>query len=198
MNLQPSNLPPTVAVPEVAKAAEEFAKLHAEHSAAGQRLFELEEARGHAVQADADAYGAAIRAGKPDPGPSATAKADRDLIAARRLAGAMEKAVGSAEADLLATLERHRAKWSTLLDQQASEAQQAYSAAVEALEVSRRRLCQVRGTAGWLRGFPGRPVYKGAVPGVAGLVARHGDGFSWPEVLAALRADATPLVGTRT
>jgi hypothetical protein len=90
-------------------------------------------------------------------------------------------------------VERCRSKWSAELDQQAAECQQAYQQAVEAVEVSRRRLCEVRATTGWLRGFPGRPVFKGAVPGVPGLVARHGDGYSWPEVLAALRADAAGL-----
>jgi hypothetical protein len=180
-------------VPEVAKAAEEWRRLHAEHQAAAQRLFDLEEARHLAVEADSAAYAVAIRAKKSDPGPVATKKADADLIDRRRRVDALEKAVSSAEADLLAVVELHRSKWSTLLDQQAEEAQQAYSAAVEAVEVSRRRLCEVRATTGWLSGFPGRLGYKGPVPGVAGLIARHGDAYSWPEVLAALRADAAGL-----
>jgi hypothetical protein len=180
-------------VPEVAKAAEEWRKLHGEHAAAAQRLHDLEEARHLAVEADSTAYAVAIRAAKADPGPVATKKADAALIDHRRRVDALEKAVGSAESDLLAAVERHRSRWLAELDQQAGEAQTAYADAVEAVEVSRRRLCEVRATTGWLSGFPGRPVYKGATPGVAGLVARHGDGYSWPEVIAALRADAAGL-----
>jgi hypothetical protein len=180
-------------VDEVAQAAKEWAKLHGEHSAAAQQLFDLEEARHHAVEADASAYGAAIRSGKPDPGEVATKKCDADLIDRRRRVSALEKATAAAESDVLAAVERHRGKWLELLDRQADEANQAYGDAVEAVEVSRRRLCELRATTGWLRNFPGRPVYKGATPGVAGLVARHGDGYSWPEVLAALRTDAAGL-----
>ncbi|MGI9118783.1 MAG: hypothetical protein ACR2G7_01410 [Acidimicrobiales bacterium] len=195
MILQPSSsLPPRIDVPEVAKATEEWRRLHGEHSAAAQQLYELEEGRHHAVEADASAFGAAIRSGKPDPGAVATKKCDADLIEARRLAGALEKAAGSAEADLLGVVERHRDKWAALLDQQAEEAQKAYSAAVEAVEVSRRRLCAVRATGSWLRGFPGRPAYKPVSLGVAALVARHGDPYTWPEVLAALRSDASPVL----
>jgi leucyl aminopeptidase (aminopeptidase T) len=193
MNLQSHSLPPRIDVPEVAKAAEEWRKLYTDHAAAAQQLFELEEARHHAVEADASAYGAAIRSGKPDPGEVATKKCDADLIDRRRRVSALEKAVGSAEADLLAAVERHRTKWTAELDQAAATAQQAYADAVEAVEGCRRRLCEVRATAGWLRRFPGRPVYKPVSPGVAGLVARHGDGYSWDEVLAALRADAAGL-----
>jgi hypothetical protein len=180
-------------VPEVAKATEEWRRLHGEHSAAAQRLFDLEEARHLAVEADASAYGAAIRSGKPDPGEVATKKADAALIDLRRRVSALEKAVESAEAELLAAVERCRSKWAAELDQQTAEANQAYSAAAEAVEVSRCRLCELRDTAGWLRHFPGRPVYKGAVPGVPALIARHGDGYSWLEVIAALRADAAGL-----
>jgi hypothetical protein len=193
MNLSPSSLPPHIGVDEVAKATEEWRRLHTEHVAAAQQLFDLEEARHLAVEADSAAYARAIRAGKADPGPVATKKADADLIDRRRRVSALEKAVGSAEADLLAAVERHRTKWTAELDQQTAEANQAYADAVEAVEVSRRRLCEVRATAGWLRRFPGRPVYKPVAPGVAGLVARHGDGYSWPEVLNALRADAAAL-----
>ncbi|MGI9120633.1 MAG: hypothetical protein ACR2G7_11035 [Acidimicrobiales bacterium] len=195
MNLEPSSsLPPRIDVPEVARAVEEWRRLDAEHVAASQRVFDLEEGRHLAVEADSEAYAVAIRSAKPDPGPAATVKADAALIEARRLAGALAKATSSAEADLLGVVERCRGKWLELLDRQADEAQKAYSAAVEAVEVSRHRLCDVRATTGWLRGFPGRPAYKPVSPGVAGLVARHGDRYSWPEVLAALRSDASPVL----
>lgn len=194
MNLQPSSLPPTVDLPQVARAAEEWRKLHAEHSAASQRVFDLEEARHLAVDADSIAYAVALRAGKADPGPVAARKADAVLIDARRLADALEKATSSAESDLLAAVERHRGRWLGLLDRQADEAQKAYSAAIEAVEADRSRLCQVRATGSWLRGFPARAAYKPVSPGVAALVARHGDPYSWDQVIAALRADAGPPV----
>jgi hypothetical protein len=122
----------------------------------------------------------------------AVAEVDAALIAARRRVDALEKATAAAESDVLAAVERHRGKWLELLDRQADEAQQAYQAAVEAVEGC-RRLCSARATRGWLSGFPGRPVYKGVSPGVAGLIARHGDAYSWPEVIGALKADAAGL-----
>lgn len=193
MNLQSHSLPPRIDVPEVAKPPRSGASSTASTPPPPSASTTSRRPATSPSRPDSTAYAVAIRAAKADPGPVATKKADAALIDHRRRVDALEKAVGSTESDLLAAVERHRSRWLAELDQQAGEAQTAYADAVEAVEVSRRRLCEVRATTGWLSGFPGRPVYKGATPGVAGLVARHGDGYSWPEVIAALRADAAGL-----
>ncbi len=191
MSIQPDNLPPTIAVPKVAAAAEELVKFHDEHRAAVEKVYDLEQRRHEAVEADSAAYARAIRAAKPDPGQKITEKHDAELAASRRRWDALAKARASAEADFVAAVQKHRGEWLAQLEQERTEAEDGYAAALDALEVARNHLVQVRGTIGWLDRFPGRVMWKGVAPAV-GLENRHGEPTPWPTVVEALRAEAAP------
>lgn len=76
-----------------------------------QELAELETKLDAAREADVAAQAAALRAGKPDPGQKATAKADQAIEAKAPRIAALERAAEDAEADLVAAIDEHRVEY---------------------------------------------------------------------------------------
>ncbi|HWH36021.1 MAG TPA: hypothetical protein VNT56_11975, partial [Acidimicrobiales bacterium] len=110
--ISPASLPPRIDdLPEVATAAETFVALHAEAGAAWQQVRDLEDDRRHALEADTNAYAAAIRQGKPDPGQKNVTKLDAELLKARRRSEALKVAVEDAEEELRSAVASHRTEW---------------------------------------------------------------------------------------
>ncbi len=152
---RPLALPPiAIDVPEVAKAVEEYRKFTDAHRDEADKLLQLEDRRGEAVEADARALGAAKRAGKPDPGATHVEAADKAIAETRRQVAGLAVAVATAGDDLVGAVDKARPTWAAKLEKETAEARANVVAAVEALEAAHGRLGAVLSTRIWLAKFP--------------------------------------------
>jgi len=183
------SLPPVEHLPKpVAKAAAEHVALVAREQSAATALLALENARRSAVDADRDAYAAALRAGKADPGTPKTVEYDAEIVKAHRLVEGLTTAVASSTDEVLAAVARARPTWQADTARAEVEARTRYLEAIDALDRARTCLVEARSVGAWLEG-PADSRYKTWSPPVRGLPAPHGGPTNFGDVIAALTAD---------
>ena len=182
-------------IPDVSAqaAADELRRLQAEKQQAGTERVRLERARNGAVEADREAYAAALRGGKKeDPGTSATEKADKAIAKARRREEALGTACGQARAEFDAVVSDHLDELQRIAEERVSESRVSFGRVLESLVEEHRRLALAIGLAGWLKAFPqGRAPGKFA-PRLSALADRSGETPSFEQVAEALAALAEP------
>ena len=178
---------------KVSAVLSEYARLIAARDAEYASLRRLEDERARAVEADQQAFAAAIRAGKDDPGQEATAKADQAILACRRKAEALAIAASDAVTDLVATVDRQRAAWAAQLDKRTAEGRAELGAAVDALVAAHAKLGETLALRAWLADFPARPRWPVSHLGhVPALRSRSGEPPAFEAVVAGLRELARP------
>lgn len=171
------SLPPAdVLPPPVAKAARRYDELVAgwREAAAEVREIDTKPARKAAEQADVDAYGAAIAAGKPDPGETHLHQYEEKVRAAVRRKAAAAKAADLAAKELRAAVDAHRDAIDKKAGERLAKAEAAWLAHIDALPVVGLELAEARRLAAWPHDLErhqkwGRPL---PLPDVAGLDAK--------------------------
>jgi len=188
-----TELPREIPDEKAQAAADELRRLQAEKQQAGTERVRLERARNGAVEADREAYAAALRGGKKeDPGTSATEKADKAIAKARRREEALGTACGQARAEFDAVVSDHLDELQRIAEERVSESRVSFGRVLESLVEEHRKLAIAIGLAGWLKAFPqGRAPGKFA-PRLSALADRSGETPSFEQVLEALTELAEP------
>lgn len=186
------HLPTTIGNAKVAKAADEYGRLRAELDAEHLQLITLEQDRAKAEEADRQAFAAALRSGKADPGAGTLEEVDRTIATTKRKVEALEVAVADSRRALISTIERERRAWSEQLEAEATEAAAAFGAAVEAVAAAHDRLAEATTVNNWLRSWSPTSRLKPSIATgrVQALISRNGEAERWSTVLGALRAHA--------
>ena len=187
--------PPRIPSAKAQQAADEVRRLEAERHKAVTERGRLERARNGAVEADREAYAAALRGGKKeDPGTSATEKADKAIAAARRRDEALATAAGQTRAELAEVIRAERSELERVAEENVEQARERFRSALEGLVAEQRGLSEALGFSGWLAGFP-ETIYAPAkhTPAVRGIATLSGDPPRFEQVAEALACLAEPL-----
>ena len=187
--------PPRIPSAKAQQAADEIRRLEAERHKAVTERGRLERARNGAVEADREAYAAALRGGKKeDPGTSATEKADKATAAARRREEALATAAGQGRAELAEVIRAERSELERVAEENVEQARERFRSALEGLVAEQRGLSEALGFSGWLAGFP-ETIYAPAkhTPAVRGIATLSGDPPRFEQVAEALARLAEPL-----
>lgn len=136
---------------EIAKLGEEVTTLRERWRQADLKLDSLQADLEAAPRMDAEASAKALRAGQKDPGTPLTAKATKAVEAHEAQVRALEIAVESAEADLMAAIEQHRNSLSSELDaEHTSQREECLRRALELQELIGERN-DTRRLIAWLK-----------------------------------------------
>jgi DNA repair exonuclease SbcCD ATPase subunit len=190
IEIPPAHVRPRI--PAIAEAVTEVEQLRQRLRTERQELVELEHGRDAAAEQDTAAQAAALRAGKPDPGRKAEAKAAKAIESKAPTITALERAVEDAEAELAAAVQEHTAKYREQL-QDAAEAERAKARELlDGLMATLAERQEVLALRSWLaaptHGFnPGK--FTG---GVAGLLRPNGEEFRIDELVTAVAAALDP------
>lgn len=192
-----NNVPPKIPSAKAQQAADEVRRLEAERHKAVAERGRLERARNGAVEADREAYAAALRGGKKeggDPGTPATEKADKAIAAAHRREEALATAAGQTRAELAEVIKAERSELERVAAERVAEARERFRSALEGLVAEQRGLSEALGFSGWLAGFP-ETTYAPAkhTPAVRGIATLSGDPPRFEQVAEALARLAEPL-----
>ena len=185
------DLPPSIDQREVSKAAKQYRDLRERHRVESQNLVEAEHERDAAVIEDRDAYAAAIRAGRKDPGQLKTSKATEKVEAKRREVEALEAAATDAHNELVKEIEQHREAWSAKVAERIDERRAAVRSAIDAVVAANQALRDDLALSSWLDGFPDAR-YRAGTGAVPALRSANGDPFAFEQVVSALRETIDP------
>ncbi len=184
---------PPIEHPKVAPLIGEYDRLVAEYRALQTKRHQLASGRSAALDADAGAFAAAIRADKPDPGPAHVEKVDQEVAQVARRLDALERAVADQLADVTQAVERYGPEVRAKLDQRAAKARGALTKDVEKLRADHAELMSARGIASWLDGFPERTKWAAQAGGWVPLLrGANGEPLTIEHVLGALTALTEP------
>jgi hypothetical protein len=136
-------VPPVIDHPAVRKAADHHAAMIHQRDEARAELRKAERAKPAAVDADRDAYAKALAQGHKDPGERETAKADEAIHQAKRRAEALGGAVADAEKAVSAKVANNRKAITANLENRLTDADRAYSTAVDRWEAAAHARAQV-------------------------------------------------------
>lgn len=172
-------------------AGDELDELLAEQEKLQDQLAQVQREQRHlhnagrlaAEAADREAYARALRAGDPDPGPTAVTKLQADVVAAERRRAALEQAIQNVTADAQARLEQRHDAYAEDAARLEVEAHAALTLVVAELGEAVRDYTDRRQLAEWLDGSRG-----GAAPVVEGLAKASGEPYSAVELLERLTA----------
>ena len=181
-----------VEFPEYQRLRDEYLARMAERTVNDQAVQAHQRVERAAMEADRNAYAAAIRAGKPDPGQKFAEEWKATDARLRRKLAAEEQALAMIEGDIARALEQHAGKYAATVDVRIIEAQQDLRLAVEAYIEAREDLM----AAEELRTFLGNPT-RPALPRSPRrnkvsdrFLQLNGEPFGWDQVVAAIREDA--------
>jgi hypothetical protein len=161
--------------------------LHAKLVTASRQVAELEDARPRAVAADTNAYAAAIRAGKRDPGQRHTKAADDALAAARRERDALLVAADQAATELTQLIDSEHAPLASHIDQLTADASDRFAATVAQLHIDGADLTHAGALGRWLQHRHQRGGrYQPIEPVVPSLIHPNGEPHRLGSVLDAL------------
>lgn len=189
----PTVLLPPLMPPAVQKIADQYLRLEAQRQAKGAELRRLRNTEGTVQAQDVAAHAAALRAGKKDPGPTATAAHAAELAEAQRQYNALSVAVADLATELRQAGADHAQQWREQARAEGEKAQADYTAAITALGDARQRLVAARNVAALVDRLEdgGTMVYKQRQVDIGGL-------GSPGHVLAQLHDDAAlPIITTR-
>jgi hypothetical protein len=102
---------PSDAPPELLALVAEHAKLRTQLGAVNKKLTALEAGQGAAKRADAAAYSAAVRSGKPDPGSHHEDERSAAWWDAQRVQAGLRQAIADTLAELAAMIDANRSSW---------------------------------------------------------------------------------------
>ena len=129
-----------VEFPEYQRLRDEYLARMAERTVNDQAVQAHQRVERAAMEADRNAYAAAIRAGKPDPGQKFAEEWKATDARLRRKLAAEEQALAMIEGDIARALEQHAGKYAATVDVRIIEAQQDLRLAVEAYIEAREDL----------------------------------------------------------
>jgi hypothetical protein len=180
------SLPPPDQLPEtLAPLAARYTELVEQHRAAGGEIKRLEGEIRRAGDVDVDALADAILEGRGDPGTPATRAAVQALNDARRRRLALERAIGTAWADLESAVREIRtADWERL-DQRRAALRERLAAALDETAAVLRELQAAQNVGAWLEHFP-TSDWRDVVARVAGAPDPSGHGYRWDQLVNAL------------
>lgn len=190
----PTVLLPPLMPPAVQKLAEQYLRLDAQRQTKGAELRRLRNTESTVQAQDVAAHAAALRDGKKDPGPTASAQHAAALAAAQREYNALSLAVSQLADDLRRTGVDHAETWRQQARTEGEKAQADYLAAIDALTDARERLVAARDVASLVDRLEdgGTMVYKRRQVGIGSL-------GNPAVVVAQLRDDAAlPIITTRS
>jgi hypothetical protein len=138
------------APPPLAKIAKEYGDLYARATEAITKVVALEARRPEAKQADDEALAAALRAGKPDPGPKAVEALDAEISAAKREATGLVDATHGAWGEVKTTFIEQAPAWR---EQVQAESAKHVATGTKALAIAGSAMedvAQDRALLGWI------------------------------------------------
>lgn len=154
------------------------------------KVRELHDSKRDAERKDQEAYAAAIRDGKTDPGEKHAAKVDADIRNAERRRDALRIAIQEQAATITATIDEHRDTWRTEVSDRLPATQDRLSRAVAEVEAARAELQRLNGLADWLqeprRTYAPKEAAKNTSTVIMGGINRQGG----EPTLASIRREA--------
>lgn len=154
------------------------------------KIRELHDSQRDAEASDRQAFAAAIKEGKKDPGTKNADKLAADIRNAERRREALKVAITEQAAAITATIDEYRSEWRSEVSDRLPAAQDRLEAAVREVEAARAEIQGLRGLADWLQ-EPAKPYSPQAAAKntnviVQGVVNRRGQ----EPTLASIREEA--------
>jgi seryl-tRNA synthetase len=186
-------LPAALPHPKVTKLAEKARELHAQLRTAKRDVAALEDERGQAVAADRNAYAAAIRAGKADPGTPHADAADHELAAARRRLDALHLATDQLMDELIQCFRDEHDQLSARTADLAAAAAATFTDALAQLRRAGDNLAHANAAVACVDRWPGRSrAFAATQPFVLDVRHPNGEPYRLGEVIDALSGVTRP------
>jgi hypothetical protein len=187
---------PETGWPEYEKRRAELLRLSGQHANVRAELARHDADRRKAENTDREAFGLALRAGKPDPGPNAVLEweaAGREL---RRKLDALGSAIATIETEMTELVRSHEKDYRAEAVRVAEQRRSEFAAAVEEVIEAREAWVAAREAellVDVIVSGEGRPATNRRHR-VVGFIAPNGEPFNWEVLATALRGDAAPEV----
>lgn len=154
------------------------------------KIRELHDAQRDAEAKDRQAFAAAIKEGKKDPGTKHADKLAAEIHNAARRREALKVAITEQAAAITATIDQHRNEWRSEVEERLPASQDRLEAAVREVENARAEIQGLRSLADWLQ-EPTKPYSPQAAAKNTNTVIRGGiNRQSGEPTLASIREEA--------
>lgn len=182
-----SLLPPRIPHRKLQGIRDEIGRHVATRNLMGVELYRLEgDGLAQAKEDDARSFAAAHRKGKPDPGPKAQAKVEKEIETKQRQLAGVERAVGDTYSELTQAVEQHGDAIGRKIAGTISDERKAITAALDSIDTAFAALTEALALGRWVDEgvYQKRPASSVRLRGVLGA---NGEPINAAMALGALR-----------